>query len=304
MRVERPSVTDYTTVGNSYADVPFTKEGSTDTRVYWDAWHLAGVKILHFFATTKDLKVQILGSLDGTNFDTILFAEFTLIAGSSSPVEKRIVAYWPYIKVQVKPSTSSQHGTLSVRAIGTTVSGEVDTELTATIDPTGLALASHQASQLAAEQATKVATEALAALISGGKYPISFPPTKTATALATAQSIPAANPVVETTLTNAAALDVQAYTDIVVAGVVTFGSAAADNAEVAIYGKMASGDSFTTLYLDKKTVTASAGNAVPFQFDPLDIRGWSHLKITCKNLDTTPGATHDAIMTAKAMLIA
>lgn len=286
MRVDRPSISDYTTVGNDYADVPFTKEGSTDTRVYWDAWHLAGVKILHFFATAKDLKVQILGSLDGTNFDTTLVAEFALTAGSSSPVEKRIVAYWPYIKVQAKPSTSSQHGTLSVRAIGTTVSGEVDTELTATIDPTGLALASKQADLV------------------GGKYPISFPPTKAPTTLATAQSIPAANPAVETTLTNAAALDVGAYTDIVVAGAVTFGSAAAANAEVAIYGKMASGDSFTTLYLDKKTVTASAGNAISFQFDPLDIRGWSHLKITCKNLDTTPGATHDAAITAKAMLIA
>jgi hypothetical protein len=136
------------------------------------------------------------------------------------------------------------------------------------------------------------------------KIPISFPPTKTPATLSTAQSIPAANPAVETTLTNAAAIDVSAYTDIVVAGAVTFGSAAAANAEVAIYGKMASGDSFTTLYLDKKTVTASAGNAVPFQFDPLDIRGWGHLKITCKNLDTTPGATHDATCTAKAMLIA
>jgi len=163
---------------------------------------------------------------------------------------------------------------------------QVDTELTATIDPTGLALASKQADLV------------------GGKYPISFPPTKVPTTLATAQSIPAANPAVETTLTNAAALDVGAYTDIVVAGAVTFGSAAAANAEVAIYGKMASGDSFTSLYLDKKTVTASAGNAVPFQFDPLDIRGWAYLKVTCKNLDTTPGATHDATITAKGMLIA
>lgn len=149
MRVERPSVPDYTTVGNDYVDVPFTKEGSTDARVYWDAWHLAGVKILHFFATTKDLKVQILGSIDGTNFDTTLVAEFTLTAGSSTPVEKRIVAYWPYIKVQVKPSSSDQHGTLSVRAIGTTVSGESDTELTATIDPTGLATSAKQDSLIA-----------------------------------------------------------------------------------------------------------------------------------------------------------
>jgi hypothetical protein len=62
------------------------------------------------------------------------------------------------------------------------------------------------------------------------KIPISFPPTKTPTTLATAQSILAANPAVETTLTNAAALDVSAYTDIVVAGSVTFGSAAAANA--------------------------------------------------------------------------
>ncbi|MCK9571122.1 hypothetical protein M0R72_19390 [Candidatus Pacearchaeota archaeon] len=170
--------------------------------------------------------------------------------------------------------------------------------------PTGAALAGHQVTQIAAEQATQVATEALAALISGGKYPISFPPTKTASALATAQSILAANPAVETALTDAASIDVSAYTDIVVAGAVTFGSAAADNAEVAIYGKMASGDSYTALYLDKKTVIASAGNAVPFQFDPLDIRGWAYLKITCKNLDTTPGATHDATCTAKAMLIA
>jgi len=183
-------------------------------------------------------------------------------------------------------------------------SNALNVNVTGSAIPTGAALASHQATQIVAEQSIKTATEALAALISGGKYPISFPPTKTASALATAQSIPAANPAVETILTNAAALDVQAYTDIVVAGAVTFGSAAAANAEVAIYGKMASGDSFTALYLDKKTVTASAGNAVPFQFDVLDIRGWSHLKITCKNLDTTPGATHDAAITAKAMLIA
>lgn len=169
---------------------------------------------------------------------------------------------------------------------------------------TGAALASKQDTQIAAEQAIKTATEALAALISGGKYPISFPPTKTASALSTAQSIPAANPAAETTLTDAASIDVSAYTDIVVAGAVTFGPAAAANAEVAIYGKMASGDSYTVLYLDKKTVIASAGNAVPFQFDPLDIRGWAYLKITCKNLDTTPGATHDAAITAKAMLIA
>lgn len=112
---------DYTTTGNDYAAVPFNSDEG-GTAQYWDAFHLVGIKILRFSASVNSLKVKVLGSIDGTTFPETVVSEFTLTAGSS--VVKRIVAYWPYLQVQVKPASSGQNGKLSVQAMGTTISTE------------------------------------------------------------------------------------------------------------------------------------------------------------------------------------
>ena len=178
--------------------VPFTSERGGLTRNYWDTWHLAGVKILKFWAADNNLKVKVMGSIDGTDFADTVEAEFDVT--TTTPVTKRILTYWPYLQVQVKPATSAQHGTLSVLAVGTTITAESDTELSATIDTAGLATQTTLAAILAkiiaapsteanqgliltalgliATEATagdiKTATEALAALISAGALAVSL----------------------------------------------------------------------------------------------------------------------------------
>lgn len=135
-QIDRPDVADLTTTINDYVLVPFPLDRET-TRNYWDTWHLAGVKILKFTAADNNLKVKVMGSIDGTNFTETVEAEFTVT--TTTPVTKRILPYWPYLQVQVKPAVAAQHGTLSILAIGTSITAEADTELTATIDPAGLA---------------------------------------------------------------------------------------------------------------------------------------------------------------------
>ena len=135
-QIDRPDVADLTTTINDYVLVPFPLDRET-TRNYWDTWHLAGVKLLRFSAADNNLKVKVMGSIDGTNFTETVEAEFSVT--TTTPVTKRILAYWPYLQVQVKPAVAAQHGTLSILAIGTAITAEADTELTASIDPAGLA---------------------------------------------------------------------------------------------------------------------------------------------------------------------
>ena len=135
-QIDRPDVADLTTTINDYVLVPFPLDRET-TRNYWDTWHLAGVKLLRFTAADNNLKVKVMGSIDGTNFTETVEAEFTVT--TTTPATKRILPYWPYLQVQVKPAVAAQHGTLSILAIGTSITAEADTELTATIDPAGLA---------------------------------------------------------------------------------------------------------------------------------------------------------------------
>ena len=135
-QIDRPDVADLTTTINDYVLVPFPLDRET-TRNYWDTWHLAGVKLLRFSAADNNLKVKVMGSIDGTNFTETVEAEFSVT--TATPVTKRILAYWPYLQVQVKPAVAAQHGTLSILAIGTAITAEADTELTASIDPAGLA---------------------------------------------------------------------------------------------------------------------------------------------------------------------
>lgn len=159
-QIDRPDVADLTTTINDYVLVPFPLDRET-TRNYWDTWHLAGVKLLRFSAADNNLKVKVMGSIDGTNFTETVEAEFSVT--TTTPVTKRILAYWPYLQVQVKPAVAAQHGTLSILAIGTAITAEADTELTASIDPAGLATEATQADVKTAVEALAVATPDTAA---------------------------------------------------------------------------------------------------------------------------------------------
>ena len=120
-QIDRPDVADLTTTINDYVLVPFPLDRET-TRNYWDTLHLAGVKLLRFSAADNNLKVKVMGSIDGTNFTETVEAEFSVT--TATPVTKRILAYWPYLQVQVKPALAAQHGTLSILAIGTAITAE------------------------------------------------------------------------------------------------------------------------------------------------------------------------------------
>ena len=159
-QIDRPDVADLTTTINDYVLVPFPLDRET-TRNYWDTWHLAGVKLLRFSAADNNLKVKVMGSIDGTNFTETVEAEFSVT--TATPVTKRILAYWPYLQVQVKPAVAAQHGTLSILAIGTAITAEEDTELTASIDPTGLATEATAGDIKTAVEALAVATPDTAA---------------------------------------------------------------------------------------------------------------------------------------------
>ena len=154
-QIDRPDVADLTTTINDYVLVPFPLDRET-TRNYWDTWHLAGVKLLRFSAADNNLKVKVMGSIDGTNFTETVEAEFSVT--TATPVTKRILAYWPYLQVQVKPAVAAQHGTLSILAIGTAITAEADTELTASIDPAGLATEATAGDIKTAVEALAVAT--------------------------------------------------------------------------------------------------------------------------------------------------
>ncbi len=121
--VYKPTVSDITTTGNDYVPVPFHKPNSTEEQNFWECPHIAGVKLFQFWATIKDLKVQIMGSIDGTNFTDAVVAEFVVTQGAATPTTKRVPDYWPFRQVQVKPSAAGQNGTLTTLAAGTTAGG-------------------------------------------------------------------------------------------------------------------------------------------------------------------------------------
>jgi hypothetical protein len=139
-QIDKPTVANKTTVADTYAVVPFTIEGSASTRQYWDTWHLTGIKILRFSATTQPLLVKILGSIDGSTFPETVVAEFTV--ATATPVVKRISDYWSALQVQVNTASAGANGTLAVSAVGTTMPEMGDIELSA--DVSGLATSAKQ----------------------------------------------------------------------------------------------------------------------------------------------------------------
>ena len=93
----------------------------TSVDIYADVgvWNsiFALTKHFHFIATTNDLLVQILGSLDGgLTYPIVVEAEFAVDPGT--PVSKTITVYYSHLKVQVKPAVAATHGTLATQFAG------------------------------------------------------------------------------------------------------------------------------------------------------------------------------------------
>jgi len=124
-RLEKPTFESKTTTLNTYANVAVT---SADSVTFWNTEGLH-TKVLRFTATTNNLLVKILGSLDsaGTFPDTVE-AEFAVNVGT--PVRKTIANYYDALRVQVKPAADNVHGTLAVQARGSTGTDPTDTEIT------------------------------------------------------------------------------------------------------------------------------------------------------------------------------
>tara|TARA_Y100000310_G_C19982110_1_gene490275 strand:+ start:56 stop:385 length:330 start_codon:yes stop_codon:yes gene_type:complete len=76
------------------------------------ATYFASTVQFGFTATTNDLKVKVLGSLDGgTTEPHTAIAEFTVSAATT--VLKTLTTFYTHLKVQVKPAGAGSHGTLT-----------------------------------------------------------------------------------------------------------------------------------------------------------------------------------------------
>jgi len=77
-------------------------------------------KKLTFSATTHDLYVKILGSADGgASFSETEVSDVSIT--TASPVTIQVDEYYYALKVQVKPATANQHGTITVKAMGVSI---------------------------------------------------------------------------------------------------------------------------------------------------------------------------------------
>lgn len=145
----RPVIAAVTTIADTWADV-YT----------WDTREIQG-KIFHFAATVKGLDVQILGGIDGIVFPTIVVPSFSLVAAAAA-TEVKTSDYYPYIKIQVKPTAAGQNGTLATKAAGSSSPDVSQVEVT--VDTSGVATQTTLAAILAKLIAAP-ATEATLTLI-------------------------------------------------------------------------------------------------------------------------------------------
>jgi hypothetical protein len=128
--VDHSTWDDKLTTSDSYSDVschfPYA---SSPRSSYWDCNCLGG-KTLYFTATTNNLLVKILGSLDeGVTFPVTAESEFSVAVGT--PVLKYLSGYFNALKIQVKPAVAGVHGTLSVIGGGSSIPGVNDFEIQA-----------------------------------------------------------------------------------------------------------------------------------------------------------------------------
>jgi len=111
-----PGIEKVTTKVDTYADV-----------FIWNTHDLIG-EIFLFSGATNDLYVKVLASLDGSSYTITAIPEFKVVA-SATAVEQRILRWYPFIKVQVKPVTAGNHGTLTTTAVGTNKVIETETRM-------------------------------------------------------------------------------------------------------------------------------------------------------------------------------
>jgi len=107
--VDVPTVADFTS-GDNYAEV-----GVWPVEYY-------STKVLSFSCITHNVKVEILGSLDGgVTFPNTVESEFTLTA-SAAPTVKTITKPWTHLQIQAKSATSGagNTGVLTVQGFGST----------------------------------------------------------------------------------------------------------------------------------------------------------------------------------------
>lgn len=96
---------DFTTTSNDYADV-----GTWDTM-------LLKTKAFLFVGATHDLKVKVLGSMDGgATYPYTAVAEFDVAAAATAT--KEVTAYYTNLKVQTKPAGAGDNGKLSTQYAG------------------------------------------------------------------------------------------------------------------------------------------------------------------------------------------
>jgi hypothetical protein len=133
--VDHSTWDDKLTTVNDYDDVqchwPYS---SSVLSSYWNCECLGG-KTLYFTATTNNLLVKILGSLDeGVTFPVTVESEFSVAVGT--PVLKYLSGYFNALKIQVKPAVAGAHGTLSVIGSGSSLPGITDVELAGVLPDT------------------------------------------------------------------------------------------------------------------------------------------------------------------------
>jgi len=141
--VDHSTWDDKLTTVNDYDDVqchwPYS---SSVLSSYWNCECLGG-KTLYFTATTNNLLVKILGSLDeGVTFPVTVESEFSVAVGT--PVLKYLSGYFNALKIQVKPAVAGAHGTLSVVGGGSSLPGITNVDVLSSALPTGAATSAKQ----------------------------------------------------------------------------------------------------------------------------------------------------------------
>lgn len=103
---ETGSFTNYTTTA-----APMATVGTWQTLFY-------PTKTFYFTGATNALNVQVLGSVDGTNYTITAVSSFVVAAGAT--VNVSVPGQYSGLRVQVQPAVAGSNGTLSTRYIGTT----------------------------------------------------------------------------------------------------------------------------------------------------------------------------------------
>jgi hypothetical protein len=119
---DNPAWDNFTTSSNGYVNVPLKLDAQAREATASTFWNCEGLvtKTLYFKATTYNLQVKILGSLDhGVTFPITAVAEFDVLV--ATPIRKDISADYHALKIQVQPKVDGAFGVLSVTGGGSSL---------------------------------------------------------------------------------------------------------------------------------------------------------------------------------------